>query len=399
MAREGIIKKGGNEEKTWAFAKDMMSEKRYEISIPRKGHMVAFGITGSGKTESVLLPFWEQTKSMTTIDGKGDSLAKSAARILNPDANIYDFDSEFNILDGLKKNEIVELFRNAFYPRIVSTQETFYQNFALTAVTFVLNFMEDVTFEKIFISLFRENIKKLYDNYHDNLSEAEDLIFQGVINNADYASYISSLMNQLQPFALKKNLNVNKNNLNLKENNWFSFRNIETENTLGRTVIECIRLKKPHQRDFQMTLCIDEFSDLAYSYFSKFIKEIRGFGIQALLLTQSLADVIRTDETLLNIILDNTDLKLFFAQDGLYNEKIAQLFGQEIKSMKSEAFTVAAGETIVSSSEHKDYLVQPSAISELRTGNAIAKIKIEGNLKKFLMSFNHIDINKVLNDV
>lgn len=386
------------QEPVFAYAQDMDTEEKFNLPFP-KAHIVAFGITGSGKTESVLLPLWRHKSNITVIDGKGDDVAKKVARILKPEAKFYDVNSKVNPLKGLKKTEIIEMLKNSLYPKIISTEETFYQNFAIQALSFVIDHTEPLTFENLFVNLFKEEISDIYKKYKDYLSRAENKVVEGIVTNADYASLISNFLNKIQPFALAKNFNYpDAEGIDLKEDNWFSLRNIESENALGRMVIEYVRLMKPRQRDFEMTLAIDEFSDLMFSYFSKIIKEIRGFGIQVALLTQSFSDADRFDPTLLDIILNNGRNKIIFAQDGLRNEDISRLFGYKIEEVKSRSMETH-GTTIVSSSETKDYLVQPSAISSLLPGKAIGKILVNGRLRKLLLSFQNIDMDEILKNV
>ncbi len=382
-------------EPVFATGKNMMTEEDLIIPFP-KGHTVVFGSTGGGKTESVLLPVWQNKKNITVIDGKGDELAKKVARVLKPEANIYDINSKINPLKGLKKDEIIELLRNSLYPKTISTEESFYQNFALQALSFIIEYTENITFEKIFLALFKEKIQNLYKTYKSYLSEAEDLILSGIVNNTDYASLISNFMNKLQPYALAKNLNSDAAiSLDLRADNWISLRNIEVENSFGRMIIEYIRLTKPAQTDFTMTLAIDEFADLMFSYFSKIIKEIRSFGIEIVLLTQSFSDADRFDPTLLDIILINSVNKIIFAQDGLRNEEISKLFGYKIEEVKSRTMETH-GTTVVSSGQTKDYIVQPSAIGNLRPGHAIGKLMINKELIKLMLKFKHVDIKKAL---
>ena len=183
----------------FAHIKDMsLDDNSPIIKIPfPNAHMIAFGITGSGKTESVLLPLWINKTNITVIDGKGDEKAKMVARIYKPTANFYDMKSKINPLKGLKKDEMLELLKNSLYPKIISTEEAFYQDFAIQALSFVIDYIENITFEKLFLSLFRDKMKKLYDTYKTYLSEAEELILSGIVNNNDYASYISNFMNKL----------------------------------------------------------------------------------------------------------------------------------------------------------------------------------------------------------
>ena len=385
-------------EQVFAVAQDMETEEKYSLSFPDT-HIVVFGITGSGKTESVLLPLWQHKNNITVIDGKGDETAKKVARILKPDANFYDVNSKINPLKGLKKDEIIELMRNSLYPKVISTEETFYQNFAIQALSFVIDYTNPITFENLFLNLFKEEIGTIYKQYKDYLSKAENKVVEGIVTNSDYASLISNFLNKLQPFALAKNFNYSDAaEIKLDADNWFSLRNIETENSLGRMIIEYARLMKPRRRDFKMTLAIDEFSDLMFSYFSKIIKEIRGFGMQAVMLTQSFSDADRFDPTLLDIILNNGRNKIIFAQDGLRNEDISRLFGYKIEEVKSRSMETH-GTTIVSSGEVKDWLVQPSAISALMPGKAIGKILVNGRLRKVLLSFKNIDMDGLLKSV
>ncbi len=71
-------KQTGNKQKdsvpVFAHIKDMSKDDDSPIiKIPfPSAHIIVFGITGSGKTESVLLPLWINKTSITVIDGKGD---------------------------------------------------------------------------------------------------------------------------------------------------------------------------------------------------------------------------------------------------------------------------------------------------------------------------------------
>ncbi|MCL4427889.1 MAG: TraM recognition domain-containing protein [Deltaproteobacteria bacterium] len=436
---------GKEEEKPfWGIAKEINSDNKGKIYLSDKYHTIVFGQTGSGKTESVLLQYWKNIGSVSVIDGKGEVEAMLTAKRIRPTGVFYTFDSTFNLLKGLKPKEIAELISNALYPKEITTAEYYYKNFAIQALSFVLKYMDNPTFEKIFISLYKENIAKLYARFYkpkttaaanskksENasmiiknvsdiaeitdsqnitsiekeklLSKAEELIIGGLIKNPHYDSYIAGFLDNLQPFALAKNLNSeDADNIDFAKANWFGLRNIKEENDLGRMIIENLRLRKVKKPDYKVTLCVDEFADLMFAAFSKIIKEIRSFGVQLVMLTQTLSDADRFDRNLLNIMFGNSDNKIFFKQDTLRNEDIAKLFGTDLYNHESKTID-NTGTKINSMSESREYNVQPHMFGELLPGNAIAKLLIPDKktglpiVKKVFISFNNIRIERNLN--
>jgi hypothetical protein len=367
--------------------------KEIEIDLPNR-HTIVFGETGAGKTESVLLNFWIGKKIITIIDGKGEIAAKDTAKKLRDGANIFDFQSNINLLKGLSEKEIAELIINSLYPKEISTAESFYQSFATQALRFILKYIENPTFEKIFLALYKDNIIKLYKEHAGKMTEAEKLIAGGLVEDKNYAGYISGFMDKLQPYALSKNFNINEaDNIDFSKVNWVSLRNIQEENSMGRMIIENLRLRKPKEPNYDACLCIDEFADLMFSSFSKIIKEIRSFKVQLVMLTQSLSDADRFDKALLDILLSNSQNKYFMKQDSIRNEDISKLFGNKIFEFKAESKD-NTGTLGISKSERRDYIIQPQAFSKLKPGQAFAKAIIDGNLELAGLQFNRVEIER-----
>lgn len=367
--------------------------KEIEIDLPDR-HTIVFGETGAGKTESVLLNFWIGKKIITIIDGKGEIAAKDTAKKLRDEANIFDFQSNINLLKGLSEKEIAELIINSLYPKEISTAESFYQSFATQALRFILKYIENPTFEKIFLALYKDNIIKLYKEHAGKMTEAEKLIAGGLVEDKNYAGYISGFMDKLQPYALSKNFNINEaDNIDFSKVNWVSLRNIQEENSMGRMIIENLRLRKPKELNYDACLCIDEFADLMFSSFSKIIKEIRSFKVQLVMLTQSLSDADRFDKALLDILLSNSQNKYFMKQDSIRNEDISKLFGNKIFEFKAESKD-NTGTLGISKSERRDYIIQPQAFSKLKPGQAFAKAIINGNLELAGLQFNRVEIER-----
>ncbi len=369
------------------------TRKEIEIGLPDK-HTIVFGETGAGKTESVLLNFWIGKKIITIIDGKGELAAKDTAKKLRPETIVYDFQSNINLLKGLSEKEISELIINSLYPKEISTAESFYQNFATQALRFVLKYIENPTFEKIFIALYKDNILKLYKEHAGKMSEAEKLIAGGLVEDKNYGGYISGFLDKLQPFALSKNFNTEEGeNINFSKVNWVSLRNIQEENSMGRMIIENLRLRKPKELNYEVCLCIDEFADLMFSAFSKIIKEIRSFKVQLVMMTQSLSDADRFDSALLDILLSNSQNKYFMKQDSIRNEDISKLFGNKIFEYNTKSKD-NAGTLGIAKSERRDYIIQPQAFSKLKPGQAYAKTMIDGTLEIVGLEFNRVEIER-----
>ena len=389
----------------FAKAEILETGKEIEIGLPDR-HTIVFGETGAGKTESVLLNFWKGKKIITIIDGKGELAAKDTAKKLRPEANIIDFNSKINLLKGLdeknkekeeeenRESEISELIINSLYPKEISPAEKFYQNTAVQALEFVLKFIENPTFEKIFIALYKDNILKLYKEQAGKMTEAEKLIASGLVENKDYSSLVSGFLNKLQPFALSKNFNNEEaENIDFSKVNWVSLRNIEKENSMGRMIIENLRLRKPKELDYEVCLCVDEFADLMFSAFSKIIKEVRSFKVQLVMMTQSLSDADRFDSSLLDILLSNSQNKYFMKQDSIRNEDISKLFGNKIFEYNTKSKD-NAGTLGIAKSERRDYIVQPQAFSKLKPGQAYAKTMIDGTLEIVGLEFNRVEIER-----
>lgn len=383
------------------FAKATILEKsdelekgtEVEIELPDR-HLICFGETGAGKTESVLLNFWRGKRVITVIDGKGEIVAKDTAKKLRPEANIIDFNSNINLLKGLSQKEITELIINSLYPKEITTAEGFYRTFAVQALKFILKYIENPTFEKIFINLYKDNIQKTYDDKFDEMSEAEKLIAGGLVDDKNYAGFISGFLDKLQPFATAENFNVEEGeNIDFSGVNWVCLRNIEEENSAGRMIIENLRLRKPKELGYEVCLCIDEFADLMFASFSKIIKEIRSFKVQLVMLTQSLSDADRFDKTLLDILLSNSQNKYFMKQDSMRNEDISKLFGNKIFEFNAKSKD-NTGTLALSRSERRDYIVQPQAFSKLKPGTAFAKAMINGTLELVGLEFKRVKIER-----
>ena len=377
------------------FAKATILEtgKEIEIGLPNK-HTIVFGETGAGKTESVLLNFWKGKKIITIIDGKGELAAKDTAKKLRPEANVIDFNSNINLLKGLEPKEIEELIINSLYPEKISTSEVFYRSGATQALKFILKYMENPTFEKIFLGLLQKNITALYKSNAEFMDEIDDQISSGLVKDTNYASRVSGFMDKLQPFATAKNFNMKEaDNIDFSKVNWVCLRNIEEENAMGRMIIENLRLRKPKELNYEVCLCIDEFADLMFTYFSKVIKEIRSSGVQLVMLTQSLSDADRYDGSLLDIILSNSQNKYFMKQDSIRNEDISKLFGNKIFEYNTKSKD-NAGTLGIAKNERRDYIIQPQAFSKLKPGQAFAKALIDGNLELVGLQFSRVEIER-----
>ncbi|MCL4322590.1 MAG: TraM recognition domain-containing protein [Deltaproteobacteria bacterium] len=376
------------------FAKAIFETgKEIEIGLPDK-HTICFGETGAGKTESVLLNFWKGKKIITIIDGKGEIAAKDTAKKLRPETMIYDFQSNINLLKGLSEKELSELIINSLYPKEISTAESFYQNFATQALRFVLKYIENPTFEKIFIALYKDNILKLYKEHVGKMREVEKIIAGGLVEDKNYGGYISGFLDKLQPFALSENFNIDEaDNIDFSKVNWVSLRNIQEENSMGRMIIENLRLRKSKELNYEVCLCIDEFADLMFSAFSKIIKEIRSFKVQLVTLTQSLSDADRFDKALLDILLTCSQNKYFMKLDSIRNEDISKLFGNKIFEFKAESED-NTGTLGRSRSERRDYIIQPQELSKLKPGEAFAKALIDGTLEIVRLQFNRVEIER-----
>ena len=379
----------------FAKAEILETGKEIEINLPDR-HTIVFGETGAGKTESVLLNFWTGKKIITIIDGKGEIAAKETAKKLRTEANIYDFRSNINLLKGLseKEMEISELIINSLYPKEISPEAGFYQNFATQALEFVSKYIENPTFEKIFIALYKDNILKLYKEQAGKMTEAEKLVAGGLVEDKNYGGYISGFLNKLQPFALSKNFNIEEaDNIDFSKVNWVSLRNIQAQNSMGRMIIENLRIRKPKELNYEVCLCVDEFADLMFAAFSKIIKEIRSRGVQLVMLTQSLSDADRFDSALLDILLSNSQNKYFMKQDSIRNEDISKLFGNKIFEYNTKSKD-NAGTLGIAKSERRDYIIQPQAFSKLKPGMAYAKTMIDGTLEIVGLEFSRVEIKR-----
>ncbi|MHB8231525.1 MAG: type IV secretory system conjugative DNA transfer family protein [bacterium] len=377
----------------FAKATILGTEEEIEIGLPDK-HTIVFGETGAGKTESVLFNFWKGKKIITAVDGKGEIAAKDTAKKLRPEANIIDFNSNINLLKGLKPKEIEELIINSLYPEKISTAEVYYRSGATQALKFILKYIKNPTFEKVYLGLLQKNIKGLYTSNAETMDEINNQISSGLVKDNNYASRISGFLDKLQPFATAKNFNIEEaDNIDFSKVNWVCLRNIEEENALGRMIIENLRLRKPNELGYEICLCIDEFADLMYTYFSKLIKEIRSSGVQLVMLTQSLSDADRYDGSLLDIILSNSQNKYFMKQDSIRNEDISKLFGNKISEFKGESRD-NTGTLGISRSERRDYIIQPQAFSKLKPGTAFAKAMINGRLELVNLEFKRVEIER-----
>lgn len=142
-------------------------------------------------------------------------------------------------------------------------------------------------------------------------------------------------------------------------------------NQIGRMLTEKLEVEGPQKPKYRLLFLLDEFPALGrLDFFESALAYIAGYGIKALLITQSLNQIEKTYGAN-NSILDNCHIRIAFASnDDKTAKRISDLLGIQTAEKQQKSFSGDRGSPFLekSSISHQEFsrpLLTPSEVNQL----------------------------------
>ncbi|OGW81663.1 MAG: hypothetical protein A3G33_08390 [Omnitrophica bacterium RIFCSPLOWO2_12_FULL_44_17] len=380
----------------------------YLTNDQRQMHCEVVGSTGTGKTESVLLPMLAHDlahgKGAIIIDGKGDlDLRNKIQYIVHKKEREDDF-YFFSLSHPEKSNTYNPLYRgNAteLKDKLINSMawsEEFYRRMAEQAALTLLNAI--VSTGKT--TRFRELLGYLTDiNALKQLStETKDPVLKEDIGKMvsgfkDNHKFLAGLMSDLFLSSRSEFSNLLDTDepeidlLSIYENNQICYfaldlqKYADTSRRLGRMIIQDIRSVSSHiqghitsfNRHF-FPVYIDDASSFLELNFIDFLNKCRASGFAVTILHQSPGDLVyRGVPTFAQQVIENTNIKIILRQDDPYSvEKFTRIAGTRrtmISTYQTREEILGKGLTGAGSvREGQTFRIEPDLIRALKVGEA-----------------------------
>jgi len=387
----------------------------YLTNDQRLMHTEVVGSTGTGKTESVLLPILTQDivhgKGAIVIDGKGDrELFEKIRYIVNKKGRQADF---FNF--SLAHPEVSNTYNPLLHgnatelkDKIVGSMtwtEDFYRRMAEEASLALLNVLSSrkdaaghdkpVRFSELHTYLTD------YDALSHLANQTKDPVRREDLGNMvkrfkDNPKFLSGLMADLYLTArsdFSRLVDVEEPDIDLrdvyKKNQIVYFQlNLQgygdTAKRMGRIILQDIRTVSSYiqahisegKRHF-FPVFVDDASSFLDLNFIDFLNKARAAGFAITLLHQSLGDlIIRRDFSFQQQVIENTNIKIILRQDDPQSvEKLTKIGGTRtttISTYQTEEKLLGKDFTGVGSiREGQAFKIDPDLIRALKRGEAV----------------------------
>jgi len=381
----------------------------YLTNDQRQMHCEVVGSTGTGKTESVLLPMLAHDiahkKGAIIIDGKGDlELRNKILYIVHKQKREDDF-YFFSLSHPEKSNTYNPLYRgNAteLKDKLVNSMnwsEEFYRRVAEQAALTLLNAIRasgrTTRFRELH-SLLTDlgALKKLSDETTDPILKED--IGKMVNSFKDNHKFLAGLMSDL--FLSSRSefsdlLDTDKPEIDLlkvyEENKICYFaldlqKYADTSRRLGRMIIQDIRAVSSHiqtnvtafNRHF-FPVFIDDASSFLELNFLDLLNKCRASGFAITILHQSPGDLVfRGAPTFAQQVIENTNIKIVLRQDDPYSvDKFTKIAGTRramISTYQTQEQILGKGLTGAGSvREGQTFRIEPDLIRALKIGEAV----------------------------
>lgn len=383
----------------------------YLTNDQRQMHCEVVGSTGTGKTESVLLPMLAHDiargKGAIILDGKGDLELLNRIQYIVKEKNRGDDFFFFSLAHPDKSNTYNPLFRGnptELKDKLINSMvwsEEFYRRMAERAALTLFNAIASRKRKKS--TRFRDlhayltdvdALSKLSDETQDPV--LKDDIGKMVSSFKDNQKFLSGLMADLyltsrSEFSdLLDTVRPEIDLLRVYNKNQICYfaldlqKYADTSRRLGRMVIQDIRAvsshiqaKIPEHRRHFFPVFIDDASSFLELNFIDFLNKCRASGFAVTILHQSLGDLyFRGIPNFQQQVMENTNIKIVLRQDDPISvEKFSKIGGTRttmISTYQTEDKILGKGFTGTGSvREGQTFRIEPDLIRALKRGEAV----------------------------
>ncbi len=395
------------------LGKSMKSKKALYLSREmRKMHTHVVGSTGSGKTDSIILPLFaqdvEQGRGTLVMDAKGDreTLNKIYYHVKRAGRE-KDF-LFFSLAYPEKSNTYNPLLRGnptELKDKIISANvwtEEFYKKKSEETLLLLMKALKEqhevVTFHKLYELLsnekklsglartlksdrLREAMNGILTNYRVFQKDLSGLTADlGMISESEFADILTSEKPEIDLLDAYLNKKIVYFQLNAQGYE-------ETARRFGRIILQDLKTVSNHiqayltedKRGF-FPVYIDEFSNFAYEQFIEFLNKARGAHLAILIAHQSLGDLEKAGDHFTKQVLENCNIKIVMRQDDPSSVETYSKISGTVKSFKDtnrveEGLFDKELTGMGSRREVEEFRIKPNTIRELARGEAAVIIK------------------------
>jgi len=389
----------------------------------RLQHCIGFGMTGSGKTESLILNIASQdinkNYGVVIIDGKGEieNLSKIIYLTGNRKKDLYflavnennNISETYNpLLANITIARKVEVLMKSFFEGNPSKPQdsatAYYIGQARQILNFSLGILEaqgkPYNFKDLYYLITEPwLLKRLSEKAEMPTFLKSQVVSFLRATPKDREERVSGLLEKLSLFIEDNVINSYKPTLNIKnilDNSKIllvSLTGTTKEVVIGKLVLQDIenslQLRQTTINKENMPnnyIFFDEFGSYIFQGFTRILSQARSAKIGILVSTQSFGDLTKISPEFTQSILDNCSSKFILRQDSIGTKEIAEMLGEALQPKGMESWspdTIARRLT-----EDYDFIVRPEAIKDLMTGEGIASLPRTDGIGIYKVKFN-----------